>query len=722
MEAGVEAGVESGMQCGVERGDDARVPMRRLPMTAVCDAPGPDGVAGQDPDAMSLEIRLVGRFAIRCAGEDRRMPPSRKLRALVAYLALAGRDVSRERLGELFWDQADDPRGELRWALSKLRGVLDGPPPLRATPGVSIVRVAGESVQFDLRGVRVDALHVATAVRSGLDRCPIEALRALDRLADDDLLPGLALDGCAAWDGWLVAQRRRHRATRVALLQALSDRLPEGGDERLAVVERWLALVPFDGQAHERLLGTLASAGRWVEGDEHVAQTVRRYDAERLDAASLVAAWRRLRETPGRGVVGVVTPPVDPESRMRVDGACTPTPRRARLAVMPFLAEGPGEGSRLADGVVVDVITRLARLRSLFVIAAASVFAIGHGARGRIAGGEAAGRALGVDFVVAGTWRSAGGRLVLSVQLVETQGARVIWAERLELPAADPFTAMDTLVDRIVASISQQVEQAEMQRAIVKPPGALDAWEWFHRGLWHMMRFDRASNDQARRCFAEAVRLDPGFSRPYAGLSFTHFQDALLGWADRDGAVEQAYRSASDGLMADEIDPSAHWALGRAQWLRRRPVEAMAEIDTALELSPNFAHAHYTRGFFHCQLGDPHAAVAASDQARALSPYDPLMFAICGSRALALLRLGRADEAADWSLKAIARPNAHVHIQCIALLSLSMAGRVDEARALAARARLAHASYRYADFEAAFHFGDTMQARMRRAASAVGLD
>jgi len=98
------------------------------------------------------------------------------------------------------------------------------------------------------------------------------------------------------------------------------------------------------------------------------------------------------------------------------------------------------------------------------------------------------------------------------------------------------------------------------------------------------------SRKRSISAFTIAIRLDPTFA-PYAGLSFTHFQDAFFGWRARDAAIELAYGAASQGLMADEHDPAAHWALGRAMWLRNRQDEALRELHAAVELSPNFAWA-----------------------------------------------------------------------------------------------------------------------------------
>src|SRR5262249_40924064 len=159
-------------------------------------------------------------------------------------------------------------------------------------------------------------------------------------------------------------------------------------------------------------------------------------------------------------------------------------------------------------------------------------------------------------------------------------------------------------------------------------------------------------NAQARQFFEMAIRLDPTFSRAYAGLSFTHFQDAFQGWESRPPSMEKAYLTASQGLMADERDPAAHWALGRAYYLRRRFEEADPEIQRSVELSPNFALGHYNLSFVRSLVGDPKVAISDADYSRTLSPFDPMLFGMLATRAMSLVRLGEYEQAAQWAVKA----------------------------------------------------------------------
>jgi TolB-like protein len=384
---------------------------------------------------------------------------------------------------------------------------------------------------------------------------------------------------------------------------------------------------------------------------------------------------------------------------------------------MPFEELPSSSASGFGRYLAHDVTTRLAKLRSLFVIAPASTSAL----QVRGLGAEAAARVLDVDYVASGMLRRCRGHIALSVQLVHTRSARVVWADSLRAPEAEPFDVLDELCNQLVAAIADQVELAERQRAVLKSPESLDAWEAHHRGLSHMYRFRREDNELARHWFETATRLEPGFSRPHAGLSFTPWQNAFQGWGDRKRQTELAWRHANESLLADDQDPAAHWALGRAHWLRGHLAESLAELDHSVLLSPNFSQGHYALAFVHSQSGDADAAIASSDHARQLSPFDPLLFAMLATRAMALMRLGRMDQAADWAVRASTRPNAHEHIRGIAAHCLELAGRHDEALGAVLALRREHPGYSVANFLQAFHFAEDGERLIRRAALGMGL-
>lgn len=400
--------------------------------------------------------------------------------------------------------------------------------------------------------------------------------------------------------------------------------------------------------------------------------------------------------------------------------AISVAPRRASIAVMPFVDLSPVTDARggTADALAHDVITRLAQLRSLFVIAQGTVFALNE----RSIGPQEAGRLLKVDYVVSGSVQRRGQRLIVTTELVETRTARIVWIETFNQKLDEALLVLDEIGSKIVASVASEIELTERNRAILRPPSSLDAWEAHHRGLWHMYRFNKEDNERARHFFDMAVRLDPTFARAYAGLSFTHFQNAFQGWARREPEVDRAFDAASQSLIVDDRNPAAHWAMGRALWLRGQHDQSVVELEQAIDLSPSFALGHYTLAFVQSQAGDPQAAIASSDHSRLLSPFDPLLFGMLGARAMALVRLGRLEEAAAWAVKAAARPNAHPHILAIAAYSLALAGSLEEALTYATAIRGVRPQYNIDDFLNAFQFDPPGADLFRKGARLIGME
>jgi DNA-binding SARP family transcriptional activator/TolB-like protein len=662
-----------------------------------------------DGSDSGIAIRMLGPLAVARHGVPADLPTSRKARALLAYLALQPTPVGRSRLCDIFWDVPSDPRGELRWCLSKLRGVLDDAEQIR-------VETPDDGVHLGLADCFLDATVIAAAVEGGLDALDPDELHAMSRLFAGEFLEGLDLDRSPLFNNWLIAQRRRFRAYQTAIIEHLSRRLPPASDEAIACLGKWVELAPFDRQANVALLSALLQRGRISECEEQLAAGARLFEAEALDFRPVRDAWRALRErrTGERGAAVAAGSEPPPAPVADPAGTPLPGPRRASLAVMPFAEDGSRGG--LADGLVHDIITRLARLRDIFVIARGSVFALSE----RGIGPEDAGRRLNVDYVASGKVEHRDGRVVVKVELVEVRTARIVWADQLEQRIGLAFDVLDEIGNRIVASISSEIELNERNQAVLKTPNSLDAWEAYHRGLWHMYRFTRDDNASAQHFFRLSVRLDPTFARAHAGLSFTHWQSAFQRWGDRDEESSRAFDAAGQSVLADDHNPAAHWAMGRALWLRGQSDNALVELRRSVDLSPNFALGHYALSFVQSQSGDPTAAIRASDYSRLLSPFDPLLFGMMGARAMAHVRLGEFEEAAEWAMRAAARPNAHVIILAIAAHCLALAGRIEEARKFSAAIRTSLPDYRSDDFLATFRFTPDAAALFRQGGKRIG--
>lgn len=717
-----------------------------------------------DPCASTRpSLRLLGPIEWRAGGQLIALPASRKVRALLAFLAVAVRPIERSRVIGLLWDGPADPRSELRWCLSRLRALLDG------SSDASRVRAAGGTVELDLAGVDVDARAVQSTLDAGLETIGWPALRAVADRYGGEFAEGLALDRCPEFDVWLEAERLAWRERHVRLLERLvafsggpgehEDQGGPGESERRTWIARLLALAPYDIDAHRQWLESLLRSRRIDEAGQHVDQATRTFEKAGIDPMPLRQIWRSLRPPcppaaspsslpaafDAEGDAGPMTKDraadttsIAWQAAVTIDATADITPRvsaagaiprqqsRPAIAVMPFSpqagrTDGMAESWAAIAGQALtrDVIRRLSRLRMAAVFAAASVFALQR----RDIGIVEAARLLGADYVVNGTLVDGTSGLQIDVELVETRRWQAVWAERFEHPPGDWGAAVDAIGSSVAAAVAGEVELLERERAFGPDTALLTAWQAHHRALWHLYRFDRRENARARALFEQAVRLDPGFARPYTGLSFTHWQDAFQNWGgDPRASARRALDSALDALRADERDPGAHCALARAVWLQGRQDEATEALQRSVALSPNYAFAHYMLSFVQGQAGDPQSAAVASDTSRRLSPYDPLLFGMLATRGMAEARLGRVDAAADWAVRAAGCANAHAHIHALAAFLLPLAGRHDEAEFWLAAIRRSRPNYSFTDFLAAYRFKPDAIALFRDGAARIGVD
>jgi DNA-binding SARP family transcriptional activator/tetratricopeptide (TPR) repeat protein len=652
-----------------------------------------------------LHIRLLGALTVRNGEETVNLPASRKVRALLAFLVLAPGATTRSRLCELLWDGPGDPRGELRWSLCKVRSILDGPR--------RRVLTRDDSVSLDLSDCCVDALRISRAMREDPGKLQVSQLRKLEALFAGELAEGLELDREPGFSSWLSAQRREFKAFHLALLEQLTDADPE---HAFTYLEQRVQLTPFDTRAHQELLRALLESGRVREGEQHLERTIRLFQTEGLEWLPIRESWKaaRLRvQVQPKASVEIMTAPAPKIAE-------SARSERSSICVMPIVDRSAGGIVRggVADALTDEIITRLAKLRMLFVIARGTAYALGE----RQIPADEAGRLLNVDYVASGSLRRHGGRIAVTVELTDVRSSRIVWVDDLGFADEDAPAAPEEVSNRIVASMAEEIEVQERNRAMLKPPGSLTAWEAYHRGLWYMYRFNAEDNARASHFFQLAVSQDRTFARAYAGLSFTHFQNAfLLRPGDRQRETELAFEMAGESLVADDRDPAAHWAMGRALWLRGAEDESVNELQTCVSLSPNFALGHYTLGFVQGQARDARKALASTDYSHRLSPFDPLQFAMFAARAIALVRLGNFEEAAHWGVRGAVRPNSHVHTRAIAANCLAAAGRLDEARQFVDTIHKTHPRYTIEDFLGSFRFAPDTAALFRRHALQVGL-
>jgi adenylate cyclase len=353
-------------------------------------------------------------------------------------------------------------------------------------------------------------------------------------------------------------------------------------------------------------------------------------------------------------------------------------PDKPSIAVLPFQnMSGDPEQEYFADGMVEDITTALSRIKWLFVIARNSSFIY----KGKAVDIKQISRELGVRYVLEGSVRKAGTRVRITGQLIEAATGAHLWAERYDRDLADIFAVQDEITESVAVAIGPALAAAERQRAIRKPPDSLDAWEAYHRGLWHFIKQEPTENQHAKPFFQRAIDLDPNFAAGYYGLAMANLWD---GWLyllrPLPECLDLARPLAQRAVAMDDADATAHYALYGVFMCSGDFEGSRTEVERALALDPNHAWALAGLGAYHAYQGQLPEAMTALNKAMRTSPHDPLMWANMMWIMVAQYFSGE-DEAAFQSAERLIRfrPDKPVAYRYRAA-ALGQLGRVEEAK------------------------------------------
>jgi adenylate cyclase len=373
-------------------------------------------------------------------------------------------------------------------------------------------------------------------------------------------------------------------------------------------------------------------------------------------------------------------------------------PDKPSIAVVPFQnLSGDPEQEYFADGIVEEIITALSRFRHLFVIARNSSFTY----KGRAVDVKEIGRTLGVRYVLEGSVRKAQARVRIAGQLIEAATGKQLWADRFDGALENIFDLQDQVTASVVGAIAPMVEQAEIERARLKPTENLDAYDLFLRGLAKTHQQTNAAISEALQLFHKATELDTSFGSAYGMAAYCFLVRRVYLWmtdkaAERAETTRLARRAAESGWD----DALALARGGHALATSAGDLDgAAAMIDRARSLNPNLAVAWYASGWLRNLRGESETAIEHFGVAMRLSPRDPETCRMQAGMAFALFLLSRYDEALGWAQSATMQQPRYPTPMEVAAASAALAGRLDTARTWIARLREINPDYRVSDFK-----------------------
>ena len=441
-----------------------------------------------------------------------------------------------------------------------------------------------------------------------------------------------------------------------------------------------------------------AVRSEWVQSEADRARMDRKLVQLRLDGTALpmpfdriqcadLSGWNGETDSPGwKKVLGSIA---ELTRGVANDAPAASDRRRARrvsICVLPFAnLSGDPEQEYFSDGISEDVITDLAKVSALSIVARNTAFTF----KGRNVDVRQVAETVSATHVLEGSVRKSGRRVRITAQLIDAVAGDHVWAERYDRDLVDIFAVQDEISQAIVGTLKLKLLPEEKKAIENRGTTSAEAYDLYllARKQVSLGRGSRPGEvEEALRLSKAAVAVDPGYGKAWA----------LLGWAQNDlrlrhGKLDLDPMPAIEKALA--LDPEhaeGHWV--KAGYLSRsgQDEEALAEYETAMRLDPQSFEANLGAGGHHYRAGHFKQAAEYCERATALDPADldaPFRLVSCylalgdgeSARRAAAIVVKRAEDA-------VAKDPANGPAIVAGAFALATLGRADEAKAWARRA------------------------------------
>lgn len=576
----------------------------------------------------TLRLEFLGNFAARLSDGATIPVTSRKAQALLAYLALEGCEVSRERIAGMMWGDRRDQRARhnLRQVLSKIRIAL-GP----------IITTSGDQLSLDTSHCSADVIDFVSAVAADDETTLGRAI---------ELYGGELLDGFAPrepeLEAWLAQSRDRLQTALYSVVDRLAECYVSGGRNNAAIdlLRKRLSVDRAHEPAHRMLMQVFADCGRRSDA-------LRQYD---ICARALRDELRVEPSAETNALVDAIRSQTANQIPLTPSvAAIARDDNKPRIAVLPFEKSSSDTDEYFVDGITEEIITALSRFHSVRVIARGSSFVY----KGKKAPDHEIAEALGAQFLVRGSVLNVARRVRVNVQLLDGSKGLNIWAHRFERELADVFALQDEITATIVSTLAGRVEATELVRAREAPGTRLAAYDYLLRGKDHHHRFNAEDCAMCIEMFGRAIECDPSYAIAHAWLACGLGQAMAFELDEHAKLVDRAQAAAERGLELDENESECHRVLAQVQLTRGNLTRSLRHQERALFLNPNDDRSVCSMGEILTFAGRAEEGEKWVRKALSLNPYHPQRYWTHLARAV--FHLGRYQEALEI-LEQIGRP------------------------------------------------------------------
>ncbi|MBW1815753.1 MAG: tetratricopeptide repeat protein [Deltaproteobacteria bacterium] len=345
-------------------------------------------------------------------------------------------------------------------------------------------------------------------------------------------------------------------------------------------------------------------------------------------------------------------PPIEPASLQKM---AYPLPDKPSIAVLPFTnISGDSKQDYVADGLTEEIITALAKIPRLFVIASNSVFTY----KGKPVKVQQVSEELGVRYVLEGSVRKSENQVRITAQLIDAVKGHHLWAKKYEGKATDLFSLQDGITRDILISLEVKLTEGEQARMWRKSTTNPKAYDLFLQALEAIRLFSKDGNILAREKSEESLELEPDFSGGLIALGWTYLRNVSLGWGKSPQEdLAKSYELAQKAVSLYDDLASPHALLGSVYLIKRKYDEALSEGKRAVELGPNEGDIVALYGYLLREVGRYRESIEFLERAVRLNPMTPNLY--FSTLAGAYQGLGNNDRAMQLYEKVVKRNPNH---------------------------------------------------------------
>jgi len=256
------------------------------------------------------------------------------------------------------------------------------------------------------------------------------------------------------------------------------------------------------------------------------------------------------------------------------------------IAVLPFtnLSTDP-ENEYFADGLTDEITADLSRVRALRVISRTSAMTL----KGTTKDAKTIARDLGVQYILEGSVRRAGGRLRITAQLIDADTDHHLWSDKYDGTVEDVFEIQERLARVIVDALALRLTVDEERRLAERPIGNLHAYECYLRARHEAWRWRKDAIDHAVQLLHNGLAHVGENAGLYAalGLAYLQYREAGIDFGERplheaDECARKVFALEPESASGLQLRGWIHYSRGRIQ-------EAVRDLKAALEIDANSA-------------------------------------------------------------------------------------------------------------------------------------